>query len=178
MTSRERTKKRLLVIKDALKLVQTHPNLRVSQRNGYVVLRLRPHSNLVLDQQLREYRTQSAPMHTDSFKDSKYTVCEVCALGALFLAHIDRYNRLTVREALDPEWIKTQIDNKLGELFTQEELDWIEIAFENSHNRDRVPKGLMDAAFGKFDTERLVAILEYLIENKGEVGVHSQAAQA
>lgn len=56
--------------------------------------------------------------------------CEVCAKGALFLAHVDFKNKLTIGSLVGNSFDDEEVCSPLLKYFSQEQLDLIEIAFE------------------------------------------------
>lgn len=110
--------------------------------------------------------------------------CEVCAKGALLACHILKTNHITVSQAAkmdyegDPD---IYIRNRLAKIFSQNQLDLIEAAFETWVVADEnrylqspygAPTGIAKKAveFGKNyenTTERLIAIMKNIIKNKG-----------
>ncbi len=131
------------------------------------------------------------------------TVCEVCAKGALFIAEISERNNISLREADSSR--STEITKRLNYLFSKNQLDLIETAYEltpiidsnpflviynnnlnteNEYgdrlspsdfirkNKENLTEDCIKAIkFGnkyRNDTNRLLAILENIIKNKGE----------
>lgn len=104
----------------------------------------------------------------------KQGTCEVCAKGALFISHIMRNNHFTIADyhsfsKTDNEKIK----ERLGSLFSLPQLELIEKAFEGENVDNDLKDGtLIDLADEfhdnyKDDTERLIAIMQNIIKNKG-----------
>lgn len=104
----------------------------------------------------------------------KQGTCEVCAKGALFISHIMRNNHFTVGDYYscrknDNEKIKERLDS----LFSLSQLELIEKAFEGeSHDNELKDSTLIDLAnefhyYYEDDEERLIAIMNNIIENKG-----------
>ena len=105
-------------------------------------------------------------------------VCQVCGIGSMLLAYVDKVNAFALYETTTNETgtIRTDLVTKLMEITTQEQLDLIEIAFEtkssyiiastivSSYKRDAAIK------FGdryKTPTTRLRKIMKNIIRNKG-----------
>lgn len=123
----------------------------------------------------------------DLMMDEGMLNCNVCAKGAMFLSHIRKdSDECTVSQAADggDEQI---IENRLTDLFSEEQLDLIEAAFEteahhytddhgtdDDFNEDGDPKrGTIGAKAERFgdkystDQRRLMAIMRNIIRNKG-----------
>jgi len=104
---------------------------------------------------LREVVTKSAP-------------CHVCALGALFIAGVDRYNKLET--SYDRQYFNAEeMRNHLDLAFTLRQLHLIEYAFEQWTNQDD-PE--LTAAGLKYiniedSTTRLREICKNIIDNEG-----------
>jgi hypothetical protein len=109
--------------------------------------------------------------------------CEVCAKGSLFLSEV--MNRNDFKVGRDEEDFNTigisKISRRLNDIFTDNQLDLIETAFEKrvivddnnylqGHFGDYTNVANKAIEFGekyKTDNDRLVAILKNLISNKG-----------
>lgn len=99
--------------------------------------------------------------------------CQVCGLGSLALAHIDRFNKCEVSASnyTDGGTLQCRINlqNRLNGIFSYEQLNSIETAFEKDvmiSVSDELDYGSL--AFGcKYEnnTDRLVAILKNIIKN-------------
>lgn len=113
--------------------------------------------------------------------------CEVCAKGALFLSHIVRTNKFSILQSLQQQG-HDSIINRLAEIFTKNQLDLIETAFEKEviedknrtlsypDSRDKFADVILtDIAkaavkFGKkyrSENNRLIAIMQNIIDNNG-----------
>ena len=105
--------------------------------------------------------------------------CEVCAKGALFLSKMQYTNGLAISNVT---WWKTEYGpnsfcvTKLGELFTKKQLVMIETAFElQSMDYNDSIIDSCDEVLGKCksfarelpESERMIAIMKNVIENKG-----------
>lgn len=95
--------------------------------------------------------------------------CSVCALGALFIGSVDKFNKLNFdfkgQDYQDREKILTNLNSS----FSQEQLVLIEYAFECWLDPDTKKPG-PPAIFGSRysnDTTRLRAIMNNIITNKG-----------
>jgi hypothetical protein len=87
-------------------------------------------------------------------RDVVLGACIVCAKGALLVAKAVRFNNVTVRDLADYS------DDQLTDYFTPVQIDFMELAFENR----------LEPWFTTYrdDKDRLVAILQNVIRNKGE----------
>lgn len=110
-----------------------------------------------------------------------YFTCECCAKGSLFLSYIGRMNNYTFKHNQTPSLIDENGEEhkKLLEIFTIEELDAIEIAFEgqsylyviSQEEVDKVltwRKKLKQGNTDKGITKILKAICNNIIKNDGE----------
>jgi len=97
-------------------------------------------------------------------KHAKKKSCHVCALGACFLANVERRNKVD----LEDFYGRRDIEVNLAGIFSAEQMDEIETAFEGNTSHG----GSWDAvAFGNRyhdDTARLRAIMRNIIKNDGE----------
>ncbi len=108
--------------------------------------------------------------------------CTVCAKGAMFMSHIRKdSNTCTVDSAKEGD-DEQEIENRLTDLFSEEQLDLIESAFESNADHydheghddffDKDGVGIAEKAadFGsKYsdDQKRLISIMKNIIKNKG-----------
>lgn len=130
--SPKQVKLRRQVLKDALAVINK-PNIRVLRENGYVCLDdAKAEGYGDLTEPIEAFKVQERPFHTDLFKKSKQSTCEVCALGAMFLGHVDRHNKVSVKDIFDSD--KGSIKERLSGVFEPVELDFIEAAFEGLHD--------------------------------------------
>lgn len=116
----------------------------------------------------------------DSFKTYiNRKSCKVCAKGALFCSVIGRVNKISIDDAVsatEGNHYDDAAHMKLRELFTLEQLDLIETAFEGTSyigEHTQITSEESEIArtyFYKFiiARERMIAICENIIENKGE----------
>jgi hypothetical protein len=102
-------------------------------------------------------------------------VCGVCAIGAVFVATVRRFNQLTLRE-LDEQnrGYRGELTDYLERFFDANQLNLMEWAFEGSHieGNDYDYCGYESAIIAfhrqyEDDNARLVAIFENIIKNKG-----------
>lgn len=111
--------------------------------------------------------------------NSSPITCSACAKGALFISYVGRVNN--VNRVYDSVNIDNAEHKKLLELFSAEQLSLIELAFEGyqylTHDENHcriqldldVRESARELAYSITDTnERLIAICENIIENKGE----------
>ncbi len=187
MTEQKKKKKRLApwnvrvaIAKDVLRWIETK---RFLVKKGYYVV----------DQEFDEYKDVGPALITkedvDTNADAKEIMqdrnCRVCALGACFLASLDRYNNVGCSDLVanyGNNYHKgqslSQFDTMkyLKRFFAPEQLDLIEAAFEMNvcHRvvleRDNIEllkaKKWGDEYFNN-PTERLEAIMENIIDNRG-----------
>jgi hypothetical protein len=99
-------------------------------------------------------------------------VCQVCALGATFVASARRFNKISVAEL--PMAMRVPYAEYLQQFFSTDQLDLIEVAFEGAMcarcDHERVSHQEAKSFYRKFstDNERLRAILGNIVENNGE----------
>lgn len=107
--------------------------------------------------------------------------CQVCAKGAMFIAAVDRYNKVQLRDANGDGFSNREIIKAMKAYFSKRTLDLIEVAFEckdanfefsNGYNQpvtNRVARNAIE--FGKRYQDpraRLRAIMRNLISNNGD----------
>lgn len=109
-----------------------------------------------------------------SFKDfTNSNECTVCAKGALFCSFVGRVNAVTNLEAIrNNNWINDKPHQKLLEIFSKQQLDLIETAFEGCSYLKQSTEKQHERAKSYYykynDTnKRLIAICENIIKNKG-----------
>lgn len=155
-----RKEKRLEVVKDVLKQLKY---LKVSTAGTY----LWAPSDCNINQE-------------DNLKDkmSELKKCEVCAKGALFIGHVDKFNKLSLKDLgtdiEDLNYEETLVQPLLS-YFSQEQLDMIECAFELDcyvNDLEKRKENVVDKCirFGeRFSNPklRLRRILENILENDG-----------
>lgn len=123
--------------------------------------------------------------------------CSACALGSMFLAKVDRFNKCEIPTSIDSfnaaldsdEDYTFDILTQLRDAFSDEELCYIEMAFETDpdvgisynyldleyewiddnkvYNDNKINKSL-DFTKGLGINERLIKIMENIIANNGE----------
>lgn len=98
--------------------------------------------------------------------------CKVCALGALFIAAVDKFNKLDIPSPCDC-FNDGMIREHLNFAFTERQLHEVEWAFERWQT-DEIAPGMKDLnKAGQFvkdetnDTIRLEKICQNIIDNKG-----------
>lgn len=124
------SKKRVMIAEDVLKALAAR-NIE-ARRGSYTgelndeLWRLpseKPGADDALDADLRSLMPALPP-------------CDVCAKGALFMCTVARRDKITAREAADQEWYGRDLAIALGGIFSAQQLDDIEAAFENSDGID------------------------------------------
>jgi len=106
------------------------------------------------------------------------TRCDVCAIGACFLATVDRFDKLKVGDlpgCWNPEYGRGGQVQYLNKWFSPDQLTLMEVAFEKGEVPPTAYKGSDDrlddaVAYGcqyKTANQRLVAIMRNVIRNKG-----------
>jgi hypothetical protein len=155
-----KAEQRIAIAKDAL--AQLRAEMYLAESGTYIGSELTDE----LDQQCDDDRDGAKP-----FLLKSKTPCRVCAKGALFLSTVRRYNKASVRDVM--------CDNMLvaENIFGHKQFDLIEAAFERwdhtvayLEDKDESVVPLDVQNFGAAytdDTDRLVAILENIIKNKG-----------
>jgi hypothetical protein len=106
--------------------------------------------------------------------------CEVCAKGALFCSYVGRVNKFKIENLDQFNSSENKNHEKLLEIFTFEQLDLIEIAFEGKSYLHKCKDGFLiekaEEFYNKYpdeeydidnSEERLLTICENLINNKG-----------
>lgn len=97
-----------------------------------------------------------------AFKKGKIKQCDVCALGSLLIGYVDIEDEMTIKEVDNSG--ADDIREILKGIFSDNQLTIIERAFEGN---------MYDATtysfYRKYDspTERMIAIMENIIKNKG-----------
>lgn len=161
MTEKERSTRRIEVIKDALKRLR-YLNLST---NEYLRIRYQEFIG-------NECNTEQANKYISKIEKN----CEVCAKGALFLSHIRKYNEVSVSDVLNSN-ADSYICSNLKE-FDIENLDLVEAAYQccpncrwddNQETKELDKKAVI---FGQgFDyrnkKSRLKAILKNMLDNNG-----------
>ena len=114
------------------------------------------------EQPPREYHNKQ------QLRDVVLGKCEVCAIGALFLANAVRFGNTTVLD----EW-EGRYHEKLVGLFSEEQLSMIENAYErgeSSHysaNSNATQRAVQFGDQYVEDKDRLIAILKNIVVNGG-----------
>lgn len=116
----------------------------------------------------------------------KGAVCEVCALGGCFASMVNLGNSFTTKKAFGGNSIDefdTNIDDSvfrgfIRKVFSKKQIVLIECAFEKasfpasfeniSEHTDEIEQAISFGERHKGDEERMVAIMENIIKNKGE----------
>lgn len=169
-------RQRRALLKDALRLIDL-PNIRVKPNFAYVGFYpkgaernaddSRPHRPVAID----IWAKQKAPFHTSLLKRAKVTECSVCALGVLFLAHVDRFDQVNVHDIDNLD--RPHILRRLHNVFDAFELKQIEAVFEAGHDLAHVTvvplRGLLNAAGALQGKARLKAMLQFLLKSNTQV---------
>lgn len=114
---------------------------------------------------------------------SKLKKCNVCALGGMFIAAIDRFDKLKIRDLENFSYASEQgdafdieasdITKYLKKFFSFDQIRLIELAFEQGtgwFSSDWTAKDESAVFFNEYvtnPTKRLTLIMENIIENKG-----------
>ena len=169
-----RQQMRVVLAKDVIKLVNAN-KLSVMSGNGYIVEKDRFDFKDLCDMEI----LNRAAVELLQQK------CEVCAQGALLLCRIDRFNKLGPQDiSLSYEYWDQRYciscGNKdtirgLDGIFTKKQLDLIETAFENTPSiveedydeDDVIPPEVAFGANFEDDADRLVAIMQNIIDHNG-----------
>jgi len=106
--------------------------------------------------------------------NSNLEECRVCAKGALFCSYVGRVNKFKTQDVDDYNDFDNTNHKKLLEIFTIEQLDLIEIAFEGVSYLNKCEDDLLiekaEEFYDNYDNNsevRLLNICENLINNKG-----------
>lgn len=110
----------------------------------------------------------------------KKNTCKVCALGAFLAAKALCDNNICVNDLElnhyeDSVFRRWQINSHLLEIFPQDQIDMIELAYEgHQYNRNDLPALLYQFALkfyadhvDKSPRDRMIAIMENIIKNNG-----------
>lgn len=95
--------------------------------------------------------------------------CAVCALGAIFIADVIKRDNLSIAKYESMSG-STNVRDKVKDYFEDEQLSLIETAYEKTCMGAILPNSWEAVAFGRSiqsANERLVAIMENIIENYG-----------
>ena len=184
MTEQKKKKKRLApwnvrvaIAKDVLRWIETN-KMVVSYGGNYVILQDR---NPVSFERAAIFSGEELASNVDAKQVLEDKKCIVCALGACFIAAIDRYNNIGCRDLLKdsrPNSIN-QGDTMayLRRFFHPEQLDLIEAAFERSSSHCRTLSSYSDEIDKAIEfgyeyrtggpTLGLEAIMNNIIKNNG-----------
>ncbi len=154
--------KRIAVAKDALAMVL---NGSVRPKRGVWVLTSLRKQNKFAGQQLCDVAGQMK--------------CQVCQLGALFLADVSLRNEYTVPKYVEDEYNQGSLATennmeRLEQYFSKSQIRLIENAFEEGegffswkHNVDEDDDAIQFGRKYKSAKKRMIAILENIIRNEG-----------
>jgi hypothetical protein len=149
------------VAKDVLVLLAKKPKLMQFGHFGYVAP-IWPTA---------QTRDEQAAAHAaaQDFKDvllkEKQLSCGVCALGALFVAKVMRTDDCPFHLE---SYGRDEVSTKLVSLFSDEQMDLIESAYELYGNQSEPGSAAAFGAKFKAGKPRLKAICQNIIENKGK----------
>lgn len=166
--------KRVRIAKDVIDALNTK---RITANRGGYILPSKGEGDLfenaALDTQVR-----------DAFSTVKH--CEVCALGGIFVAAVERFDRIKIKNLNYMPIMRGNtntvsdlnlhhFENYLYKFFSRKQLAMIEMAFEDLHTLVDVPAisdEEEDAIFKfsyRFKTAKnlMIAIMENIIKNKG-----------
>lgn len=101
--------------------------------------------------------------------------CEVCALGAMFISYVDKYDSISGSSI-------NRVPQKMREIFGSTQTSQIEAVFEGFRNRGITKTPLFQRYWGETEesrdaldesekfhpTDRMLAIMRNIIRNKGE----------
>lgn len=153
LTQEEKMKRRILIAKDALKWLKAGALKAATGTYVYILDRSKFHT-------LETMKSVQA-------RDVCIGKCEVCAKGALFLAHAVRYNNVSVGDVLF-----SRFECALYEEFDGRTLNRIEAAFEGWPSVSHGGIYNYDYAWtlSKYPNSevRLINILKNIIKNKGD----------
>ncbi len=133
---------RVDILKEALDILNTNKNIVPKQATSFARVSSTHSRHDPRFLRFREYVSQTLPFHTDQLKRSKETTCEVCGLGTLLLADINKRNRVTIRSfVLDGAGCGLTIRTRLSDFFSHEELIIFEAVFEGWNKVHFIPPG-------------------------------------
>lgn len=171
---------RVAIANDVLKLLNSR-HLKVASSNGYLVVKDNTDiKDIVGDNMLCD----AQPSINKLVKN-----CEVCALGSAMVSYVRLFDNITLRELgihnsfwdkdeIIIETDKIDISEKLGDIFSLEQLDMIEAAFERDSTfadyedkgdsfHNKINKSLLFGEKYKSDRQRLIAIMQNIVDNDG-----------
>jgi hypothetical protein len=168
-----KAEQRVQIAKDALKWIKK-PNVKVKDKSSYFKI---------------NKGQEHLEIGTDLNQHLKKIHCTVCAKGALFLSHVDRFDNCKIQPFVKGSSIpdtdfddERSIKHRLSKHFSASQLDMIECAFEREIIYDSTRKLTNEPGqkeniakacitFGKHHrkpVDRLEAILKNIVKNKGE----------
>jgi len=157
--------KRVAIAKDAiLQLKSEAYDARSS--HGYVSLDYDSEQQLEAAAQSCELFTgkNSDDMELNKLLDRLITPdkpCTVCAKGALLISSIRKYNNFSLQKAIDDN-LDSVASDEVRDLFGDENADRIEEYFEGYDGDEKYLDEYPN------DSERLIAILQNVVKNKGQ----------
>ena len=161
--------KRLQILNDAKQIILTNEAIVPVTKYSYVRITAKSDCDDNTFKLVSNWISQerNKQFDTSCLLDAKKTVCEVCALGALLLADIDRNNHATVGKMFLYN-SRDMVEKRLKKLFSSNELRAIEAVFENSIEASNTAPKLYEAVQHRMmldDFTVLLRILNFLIKN-------------
>lgn len=142
---RDKAKERVAIAKDALAWLEAGA---LEASHYYVEPEF---TSFARDEQKRQLR------------DIVLGTCQVCALGAMFLAKAVRYDNVVVPDIFD----SILVYSKLAEHFDRQQLELIELTYEHQYHMNAYGRAAGFAETFPDGEPRLRAILENIIANHG-----------
>lgn len=179
-TKKTKVERRLAVVKDAIKQLK---GKAFYAKTGSVIT--------IHNEALRIYNNpgnaEVKPILTKLLKSKPERVCSVCARGALLLSTIHKENTFTFSKLDDSDCgsfhADSIVDKRLLHLFSAKQIALIEEAFEVGYEEDYIgeekvfntilsikeahPAHIFHDKYQSSDNQRLLAILENIVKNKG-----------
>lgn len=153
LTAEERLAGRIAILEDAQKLLP-----RLDMQSTYGQFYLKPE----VTEALQGYQSLQSLIQNDQLK-----VCQVCAMGALFMGYVNKFNNVDIHfDGRHSGCGDTIIINKLAPYFDYDELRTIEVAYEGHSSR-----GLAAYCYKIHipdNTARMGAILDNCLRNNSE----------
>lgn len=142
---------RLAIVDDAIKQLKAARRMRVLRGNHYVVL---------------NGSTTAAELESRC-TSGKGVSCTVCALGALFLSTVRKFDRLVMPFSFNEfdTIFRDDVSHNLGRHFSRPQMSLIEDAFESIPEYDELGLGYWRI---RNDRARLLTILLNMRRNGGE----------
>ena len=151
MNKTERAKRCVLIARDVLKLIKARKIK--SSIGGYYDAPAKYEAKVMKDYHAKKIKYLPPPK-----------TCDVCAKGALFYAHLIRFNKVKISLASIGYRDEEECVVPLLEYFTQDQLNLIESAFEGYNHEKFLFEGFVA---NTSRLERLKLIAQNIIDNKG-----------